>query len=1082
MTDDRGMRSPDQQDTAARPARPPAANARPSEAAGTALSLGGPTGPVGLLGLVGRDAPIGLGGPVGLAGPDVPVGPVGASGPAGGGVPPSAGQLLALQRTAGNAAVVRALDRQRQPGHHTHGPSCGHQDPAPVQRRTQGPAQGRDDSAAVRRPEHGPSCGHPGSTPVQRHAHGPSCGHDGSLPVQRSSVPDVLRASGQPLDGTVRAEMEARMGADFSDVRLHTGPTAQRSAAEVGARAYTSGSHVVIGAGGADRHTLAHELTHVIQQRQGPVAGTDNGSGLSVSDPSDRFERAAEDNARRVLSAPVPTGAPPVQRTAAAPADGAPVQRTEATSAEEAPVQRTEATPAEEAPVQRTAAPAPVPTAGGPIAVQRAGDGEAFFDHAQYYAKTGWQEAAEQFEKQLGAYTFRHPRSLDAARKSVHRLKQLLIAYARTEHKDVALANKSFFKDDKTSGGQVGIDLTTAQINEFFARDGNVRELMTALYNAAYYNTAAELSLKQILNAIIGPKPQLASTLHMNEEQLKKHSAFLNGWSRPPLWAAASLKGKGYNYEKDPYALGNLLWQSESETLGGDTLEMINSQGPRKERSEADKEAHRKTPRDYVDRGAPLSDRELAFAGKPGMDDKLPWNEGAAYWEIQQNESWPKANAARGIPVVAGMSGTTTRMLKTFQWIKVPGVDVFDYRMAVMGWMLPSWDHSLYEILRGSWAAGVKGPKESALKADKGAALMYQHIAPFTEEELRQNVCVGGHFPHELMYVTEAGKPRTTDPATSGFMEPGRPAASTVAGKYNEFAQGDTAPTPRIAKWKADNGGASTAAVTEKFKPAHATALMAYTGGAHQMINSVVRSRLLPEGYAPYGTGALATAGAEALSLRQIKSQLSWAAQNDSPQQEWVPTLNEDPVIEPQLAAARGTDPVAKKAAMAVIDARIDVLAPVLFEELKAHADMTMEALTRLPPVTGTVFRGDWNAGGDESVYRLGKQAALNYRPGSIFTSSFDSTSREKSVGLDFMRGQRVSGTKTHRILLELTLTGKYGRDIDPFHQYQGTEAEVLLMPGAGFRVDKSEWVQDPGHVPANGGSDWYEHVWATEA
>ncbi|MEU9270168.1 DUF4157 domain-containing protein [Streptomyces sp. NPDC048251] len=886
--------------------------------------------------------------------------------------------------------------------------------------------------------------------------------------MQRSSVPDVLRAAGQPLDGAVRTEMEARLGADFSDVRLHTGPTAQRSAAEVRARAYTSGSHVVLGAGGTDRHTLAHELTHVIQQRQGPVAGTDNGSGLSVSDPSDRFERAAEENARRVLAGPAPTEAASVQRTAGAPTEETPVQRTEAAPTDEAPLQRTEA--------------APLHTAGGEIAVQRMHGGEAPFDHAQYYAKTGWQDAAEEFEKRLGAYSFGHPRALAAARKTVSRLKQLLIAYARTEHKDVALANKSFFKDDKTSAGQVGEGLTTAQINEFFARDGNVRELITAVYNAAYYNKGAELSLKDILNGIIGPKPQLASTLGMDQEELKKHSAFLNSYSRTALYATASLKGKGYNYEKDPYALGNLLWQSEPETFAGDTLEMINSQGPRTERSEADKEAHRKTPRDYADRGAPLSTRELDFVGKPGMDDKLPWNEGTAYWEIQQNESWPKANAARGIPVVAGMSGTTTRMLKTFQWIKVSGVDVFDYRMAVMGWMLPSWDHSLYEILRGSWAAGVKGPGESAAKAGKGAALMYQHIAPFTEEELRQNVCRDGQFPHELMYLAEANKPRAVDPAASGFMEPGQAAAGNAAGKYNAFAQGDTAPTPRIAKWKADNGGASTAAVTEKFKPAHATALMAYTGGAHQMINSVVRSRLLPEGYAPYGTGALATAGAEALSLRQIKSQLSWAAQNDSPQQEWVPTLDEDPVIEPQLAAARGTDPVAKKAAMAVIDARIDVLAPVLFEELKAHADMTMEALTRLPPVTGTVFRGDWNAGGDESVYRLGKQAALNYRPGSIFTSSFDSTSREKSVGLGFMRGQRVSGTKTHRILLELTLTGKYGRDIDPFHQYQGTEAEVLLMPGANFKVDKSEWVQDPGHDPANGGSDWYEHVWATEA
>ncbi|MEU3567989.1 DUF4157 domain-containing protein [Kitasatospora sp. NPDC036755] len=141
---------------------------------------------------------------------------------------------------------------------------------------------------------------------------------DGPPAVQRSTVHQVLRAPGRPLDDRTRGDMEARLGADFSDVRLHTGAAAKDSAAEVGARAYTSGSHIVIGEGGADRHTLAHELTHVIQQRRGPVAGTDRGDGLSISDPSDRFEREAEANAHRALSGPGPRSAPPGQEPVAA--------------------------------------------------------------------------------------------------------------------------------------------------------------------------------------------------------------------------------------------------------------------------------------------------------------------------------------------------------------------------------------------------------------------------------------------------------------------------------------------------------------------------------------------------------------------------------------------------------------------------------------------------------------------------------------------------------------------------------------------------------------------------------------------
>ena len=120
------------------------------------------------------------------------------------------------------------------------------------------------------------------------------------------SVHDVLRGPGRSLDPPLRQEMEARLGADFSGVRVHDDATAHASAAGINARAYTSGEHVVIGSGGADKHTLAHELTHVIQQRSGPVAGTDGGDGLRISDPSDRFERAAEATARTAMAGPVP--------------------------------------------------------------------------------------------------------------------------------------------------------------------------------------------------------------------------------------------------------------------------------------------------------------------------------------------------------------------------------------------------------------------------------------------------------------------------------------------------------------------------------------------------------------------------------------------------------------------------------------------------------------------------------------------------------------------------------------------------------------------------------------------------------
>ena len=131
--------------------------------------------------------------------------------------------------------------------------------------------------------------------------------------VQRdpSLVRDVVgKDYGKQLEPDVRADMEGRLGSDFSAVRIHTDAKAAESAAVVSAKSYTVGNEVVFGHGSFDpdspegKHRLAHELTHVQQQRNGPVSGTDVGNGVAVSDPSDSFERDAEATASRALSGP----------------------------------------------------------------------------------------------------------------------------------------------------------------------------------------------------------------------------------------------------------------------------------------------------------------------------------------------------------------------------------------------------------------------------------------------------------------------------------------------------------------------------------------------------------------------------------------------------------------------------------------------------------------------------------------------------------------------------------------------------------------------------------------------------------
>ena len=86
-----------------------------------------------------------------------------------------------------------------------------------------------------------------------------------------------LRASGQELDASTRADMEHRLGFDLSQVRIHADATAAASACAISAKAFTTGTDVVFAAGqyrpdtAEGRKLLAHELTHVAQQRGGPA-------------------------------------------------------------------------------------------------------------------------------------------------------------------------------------------------------------------------------------------------------------------------------------------------------------------------------------------------------------------------------------------------------------------------------------------------------------------------------------------------------------------------------------------------------------------------------------------------------------------------------------------------------------------------------------------------------------------------------------------------------------------------------------------------------------------------------------------
>lgn len=184
-----------------------------------------------------------------------------------------------------------------------------------------------------------------------------NAGTSAALEDERSPVHDVVNSGGgSPLAPDVREDMEARLGHNFGDVRVHTDGAADQSARAVNAHAYTVGSNVVFQrdrydpSSDAGRTMLAHELTHVAQQRSGAVDGTPAPGGIRVSDPTDRFEREAVATAEAAVAGPVP--APPAAAGVSA------VQRQEAPAEQEEEVQTF--VQRQEAPVEEEQEDAPV--------------------------------------------------------------------------------------------------------------------------------------------------------------------------------------------------------------------------------------------------------------------------------------------------------------------------------------------------------------------------------------------------------------------------------------------------------------------------------------------------------------------------------------------------------------------------------------------------------------------------------------------------------------------------------------------------------------------------------------------------
>ncbi|MCX2743012.1 DUF4157 domain-containing protein [Mangrovivirga sp. M17] len=136
----------------------------------------------------------------------------------------------------------------------------------------------------------------PGSNMIQR-----SVDQKGGQ-AQKKKTSNAPASVNLPAD--VKGKMENSFGADFSGVKIHTN---DKSAADIGALAYTQGDNIHFAPGQYDpasskgQELLGHELTHVVQQRQGRVKpdAQQNKGGFNIN-ADQALEKEADEMGKRV--------------------------------------------------------------------------------------------------------------------------------------------------------------------------------------------------------------------------------------------------------------------------------------------------------------------------------------------------------------------------------------------------------------------------------------------------------------------------------------------------------------------------------------------------------------------------------------------------------------------------------------------------------------------------------------------------------------------------------------------------------------------------------------------------------------
>ncbi len=453
------------------------------------------------------------------------------------------------------------------------------------------------------------------------------------------------------------------------------------------------------------------------------------------------------------------------------------------------------------------------------------------------YQHPDWQATAQEYEDKFAANLYNSPPVRQAASQALTKLSETLTSYYRVKNlneeqsEDLAavgqvaeqisgrtpddwkvLEGALLQRNSGSGAGQIGrrqlgdyveaqeaarlgiegdyvlfeqdADFLNRQNIQNVFDNGNLREQMTMLYNGMFINggkNREEIEESQSLKNLL---------LNITEEdQAKMNEMGTESHIRFDL-----LREMGH-YEKkedlfDTYSMARDLKRGKDKIKGKGNWFTRWASGIKRAfsaafsskftRSTKKKAEQTGLGREHYERlGIGLSQREMAN----GLDENgnLKWKEGQAYFRMDTPVT------AEGMLQTAGPSGTTLRMLGAYRLLGAGKTDLMNFRLALIAWMVSSRDHSIYEILKGSHNAGVKGREDLS-----EAANMYRTIDPLFEDLIREEFAPNRRFPHETIYLKMVDQ-QAKYMGGEGIMDPedkedvfgGAPAYGYAAGVYS---------------------------------------------------------------------------------------------------------------------------------------------------------------------------------------------------------------------------------------------------------------------------------------------------------